>query len=154
MKPSQLLLGCAFALTMGQFLAACQQDIDVNLPAYHSKLVLECYLEDGQPVRLSLVESQSYLAAGDNPLVEKATVLLTYQGQQDTIPNVPYVDPATRKTYNYSSVKRIRACYNVPYTLTILDTKGRKVTAVTHFIRSVPITSLPPVFNGKGKPTG
>ncbi|MFD2571580.1 DUF4249 domain-containing protein [Spirosoma soli] len=142
------------ALLAGLGLAACQQDIDVDLPPYESKLVLECYLEDGQPVRLSLLESRSYLDISSLPLVDGATVVLSHRGQNDTIPNVPAIDRTSGKSYNYSSPKRIKANYDSPYTLTVKDKLGRVLTATTRFIKPVAIKSITPEFNQKGEAYG
>lgn len=141
-------------LLAGLLLVACQQDVDVMLPPYESKLVLECYLEDGQPLRLTLLESQPYLAVSAPMLVSGAIVLLSHQGQTDTIPNLPALDQLTGKSYNYSSPKRIRVNYDAPYMLTVTDKMGRIVTATTHFIRPVAIKSITPEFNDKGKAYG
>ncbi|MBC8152250.1 MAG: DUF4249 family protein [Bacteroidetes bacterium] len=149
MKQIPLLYG--LALLAGAGLAACQQDIDVTLPPYTSKLVLECYLEDCQPVRLSLLESRSYLDISGLPLVDSALVVLSHRGRNDTIPNVPFVDRVTRKSYNYSSPVRIKADDDSPYTLTVRDKSGRTLTATTQFIRPVAIKSLSPEFNSSGK---
>lgn len=141
-------------LLLGGLLAACQQGIDVMLPPYESKIVLECYLEDGQPLRLSLLESQPYLAVSAPVLVNGATVVLAHQGKTDTIPNLPAVNLATGKSYNYSSPKRIKADYDAPYTLTVTDKRGQVLTATTRFIRPVAIKSITPEFNDKGKAYG
>lgn len=138
------------SLLSGLLLAACQQDIDVELPPYQSKLVLECYLEDGQPLRLTLLESQPYLAVSAPALVSGAVVVLSHQGQRDTIPNVPALDQTTGKLYNYSSPTRIKADYDTPYTLTVTDKRGRTLTATAQFIKPVSIKSITPVFNDKG----
>lgn len=142
------------ALLAGLTLAACQQDIDVSLPPYEPKLVLECYIEDGQPIRLTLTESQSYLSVSPLTLVNEAVVILSHNGQSDTIPNRPFVDRATAKAYNYSSPKRIRADYDSPYTLTVVDKQGRSLTATARFIRPVAIKSITPEFNAKGEAYG
>jgi hypothetical protein len=138
-------------LLAGLSLAACQQDIDVKLPPYEPKLVLECYLEDGQPVRLSLMESRSYLDVSGLLLVNSAVVVLSHQGRSDTIPNVPFVDLATRKSFNYSSPTRLKADFDAPYTLTVRDKSGRTLTATTRFIKPVAIKRLTPEFNQQGK---
>jgi hypothetical protein len=138
-----------FVLFAGLGLAACQQDVDLNLPVYTPKLVVECYLEEGQPLRLTLLESQSYLDTSGPTIVSGATVVLAYGPQRDTIPNVPATDEATGKVYNYSSAKRITADYTLPYTLTVTDRKGRTLTATTHFLRPVLIKSITPKFNQK-----
>ena len=42
-------------------MAACSRDYDVDLPAHQSELVVECYLEDGQPLRAIVTESTALL---------------------------------------------------------------------------------------------
>ncbi len=142
------------AAVAGLVLASCQQNFDVQLPPYESKLVLECYLEEGQPVRLTLLESRSYGEAAELPLVNGATVVLTHRGRRDTIPNVPFVDRLTGKAYNYSSPLLIRADYDSSYTLDVRDPQGRVLTARTRFVRPVPIKSISPEFNAEGKAYG
>lgn len=149
MKQTKFAYG--LALLTGVGLAACQQDIDIVLPPYELKLVVECLLEDGQPVRVALLESRSYLDVSGLPVVDGATVLLAHQGQTDTIPNVPFADRTAGKFYNYNSLKRIRAEYDAPYTLTVTDKRGRTLTATTRFIRPVAINSVTPEFNKKGE---
>lgn len=149
---TQLCYGLVFLAGVG--MAACQQDIDVDLPPYQSKLVVECYLEDGQPVRLTLLESQAYLETVTIPVVNGATVVLTHKNQRDTIPNVSYVDRTVGKSYNYSSPKRIKADYDAPYLLTVTDKRGRTLSATARFIRPVPIKSITPEFNQKGEAYG
>lgn len=154
MKPTKFQLIYSLVLLAGVGLAACQRDVDVDLPPYQSKLVVECYLEDGQPIRLALLESQGYLETVTVPVVNGATVVLTHKNQRDTIPNVPYVDRAVGKSYNYSSPKLIKADYDAPYTLTVTDKRGRTLTATAQFIRPVPIKSITPEFNRKGEAYG
>jgi hypothetical protein len=136
-------------LIAGLGLAACQQDIDIDLPPYEPKLVLNCYLEDGEPIRLTLLESRSTLDLASPPLVSGATVVIAHGGQRDTIPNVPFIDRATGTAYNYTSSKRIKADLDSPYTITVRDQQGRTLTATTRFIKAVPIKSITPEFNAK-----
>jgi hypothetical protein len=135
-------------------LVACQQNADVDLPPYEPKLVVNCFLEDSQPVRLVLLESRSYVDLNPVAVVSGATVLLTHAGRTDTIPNVVFTDRAAGKAYNYTGTRRIRADYDSPYTLTVTDRQGRTLTATTQFIRPVPIKSITPEFNAKKEAYG
>lgn len=154
MKRAQTFLIYGLTVTAGFGLAACQQDTTVDLPPYESKLVVECYLEDGQPLRLTLLESQPYLARTVPSAVDGATVVISHQGQHDTLSNSPVRDGATGKVYNYSSPQRIRADYNAPYSLTVRDRRGHTLTATTRFVKPVAIKSITPEFNGKGEAYG
>jgi Domain of unknown function (DUF4249) len=151
----QIQFAYAVTLMLGLTLVACQQDVTVELPPYEPKLVVNCFLEDSQPLRVTLSESRAYLDGSTVlPVVNGATVVLAYRGQRDTIPNVILVDTAARKAYNYTSTKRIRAEYGLPYTLTVTDRQGRTLTATTQFIRPVPIKSITPEFNAKKEAYG
>lgn len=154
MRLNPIHLAYGLMLSAGLALTACQQDVSVDLPAYEPKLVLECYLEDGQPLRLTLIESRGYLEPAGVTTVDGATVVLSHGGQRDTIPNVIYRDSTTGKAYNYGSPKRIRADYDAPYTLTVTDRRGRTLTATTRFVRPVPLKSITPEFNAAGKAYG
>ncbi|WKN44972.1 DUF4249 domain-containing protein [Tunicatimonas pelagia] len=129
-------------------MAACTQEADVVLPAYESQLVVECYLEAGQPPRLILSESASFFAdATPFPLVSGASVLLSYAGQTDTLVNELFTDPITGRAYNYGSNRPLPSDPQGDFTLTAVDPQGRRIEAITRFMPVVPITSLAPTFN-------
>ena len=75
---------CVFALV-----AACnlERDIDINLPEYESQIVLESYLEAGQPLRVLLTESLSYTdLPTSTPLDENILVTTSFNGQELILP--------------------------------------------------------------------
>lgn len=120
------------------FLLGCNltQDIDVELPDYQPELVLECYLEEGQPYKLFLSETSSYFDSIQLPLINDALVTISHNGIIDTIPYLPLFDPVNFKLYNYRLDKKV-VRDDEPYILNITDKQGRSIQAETRFL-SVP----------------
>ncbi len=131
-------------------IASCdlQKDIDVELPPYESELVLECYLEPGQPYRLLLSESQDYFnSSTDNPLIQNATVVITHQGVMDTLPNGAFFDFVFNKFYNFQSQKIVPFNYYEDFSISIMDDRGRALTGTTQIIEPVEVDSMILQFN-------
>lgn len=110
------------------------QIIDLDLGEYESKLVVECYLKPNKKSRLLLTESQSYFAEPSYPLVENATVTLSYDGKTDTL------------LFNAASFEfkgpKVTMHLNMDYILRVEDEFGRIVTAKTQFKPAIAIDSL------------
>lgn len=126
---SGLMIGIASC-----FLYSCtnlEKEIDLALPEYENKLVVECYLEPGQPYRLLLTESLSYFEDPNNPFVDNAMVIISHNGTPDTLKNDFLLDVAKNKTYNYTSPALVPFDYTGEFTLEIRDRKGRYVTGRT-----------------------
>lgn len=130
-----LLLSCCF-------LTACNQTIDLNLPVYEPKMVVEFYLEDKQPLRCLLQESVAYTDVKPLQLIDSALVILSYQGKNDTLTNQRLVDRKMEKAYNYVNTKVFRAQLDVTYKLYIKDKRGREMRGETKFLRAVSIDSI------------
>jgi len=70
-------------------IAACdlERDIDINLPEYNSEIVLESYVEPGQPLRALVTESLSYTdLPSPTALDENIPVTVSADGQIFTLP--------------------------------------------------------------------
>ena len=135
-------------------LASCsklEKEIVLPQPPHDSKLVVECYLEQGQPYRMVLTESVNYLASLEIPVVNQANVEISYGGQTDELQNVNRIDTANRKAYNYSLEKEVLGGPNTEYTLEATDSKGRKVTGSTRFLPLVTLKDITWKFNDKDK---
>ncbi len=125
-----------------------QKDIDVDLPAYDSELVVECYLEPGKPYRLLLSESQAYFDnVNENPFIENAEVIITHRGVSETLPYGNFLDTEFNKFYNYQSTILVPAHYNEDFTLSITDDRGRTVSGTTQILNIIDIDSLVLQFN-------
>jgi len=116
------------------FLQACnslETNIDVDLPAYDRKLVVECYITAGKPYKMLLTESVSYFDKATVPVVNFAKVYITHAGVTDTLKFKTVIDSASLKVYNYQSTTIAPDDANQPFALYIKDLQGRIVTATT-----------------------
>ncbi len=126
-------------------LSACnlERDIDLKLPKYEKKMVVECYLERGKPIRLLLTESQDFL---DNsfqiPEVKDAQILVKNENMVYPLHYELQLDTSHRKIYNYVSDVSLPVNPTGEFSLEIIDGKGRKVTGKTRFLEELPIKEL------------
>ncbi|TAF32681.1 MAG: DUF4249 domain-containing protein [Cytophagales bacterium] len=129
---------CAFLM------AACnlEKEIEIKLPPYESKLVVECYLVPNEPFRLLLQSSVSYFDLLTLPDVRNATVLIKHRGQTDTLRYGLLVDTLNLKAYNYTSQNLVPAHYGEDFELYIKDSLGREVRARTTMRSVVPLDSV------------
>ncbi len=144
-----------FALICGCCLmAACSRDYDVDLPAHQSELVVECYLEDGQPLRAIVTESTALLDTSlVPPVVLDAVVSISYGGRTDTLLPFIYLDSARNRIYNYGSNTVVKAQYGsgAVYRIDVVDKSGRHAFGTTRFIPPVPISNISAEFNDDGE---
>ncbi|TAH26684.1 MAG: DUF4249 domain-containing protein [Cytophagales bacterium] len=110
------------------------QEIDIVLPSYSNKLMVECYLEPGQGYRLLLTESVSYLEPEIARPVFDALVTITYKNKMDTLllNNLLLNISDSVKVYNFINSKVVvPEDYESEFQLYIKDNKGRVVTGTT-----------------------
>jgi len=122
--------------------SACglEREIDINLPEYNEKLVVECYLERGKPIQLLLTESQAFLSPADSvPFVLDAKIRIKNQSKTYELFPVIRVDSAFGKLYNYVSLDTIPANPSGIFELEISDTKGRIITGQTKLLDVLPL---------------
>jgi hypothetical protein len=124
-----------------------EKEIEVPLPDYDEQLVVECYLEDGQPHRMAVTESVSYFEGPRLPIVNDASVSITYGADRTNLNYSVEVDTFYRKAYNYVSNKPARAVQGVEYTMEVKDPKGRSITGTARFLPKVPIKSVEWKYN-------
>lgn len=124
--------------------AGCGKEkiIEVKLPPYQSQIEVECYLEPGQPYRLTLYESVSYFEEPDLPMIDSALVVITHNNVRDTLEFKLTYDPSNGKLYNYVSPKQVPFDYNSEFQLYVRDKKGREVTSSTYIPQPVPIDTV------------
>ena len=105
---------CAFAA----FLFSCgnlEKEIDLELPLYESQIVVECYLEPGEPFLLLLTKSAAYFEPiptegfefVEKILEDSAVVTIRHKGEVYQLRNEIFFNPTTRKLYNYYNPLRI-----------------------------------------------
>jgi hypothetical protein len=124
-----------------------EKDIELDLPSYENKIVVECYLEPGQPYKLTLTESVSYFTEPQAPTVNNALVIITYNGIKDTLKFIPQFDDLTGKFYNYVSETIVPEDYDGVFTLYVRDLKGREVTGQTKIPVPPTINSVEFIYN-------
>ncbi len=142
-----------FLLIALLFATGCnlEKDIDIDLPTYQSQMVVECYLEPGQPARLSLVESSSYLDKPDITLIRDASVIISRNGVPETLAFKPGIDTVTGKYYTHTASGILQASTGDVFTLAITDEKGRKLVGSTTILPPVKIDTVEFNFNDKGE---
>lgn len=144
-----------FLSFLSLYCVACQDlenVIEIELEEEPSELVVECYLRQGQPFRLLLTETKPYFAPVNAcPFVQEALVVITYQGQRDTLQEaaytsracssiLPFFDQDSIRFYNYGSDNICHAAPNEEFLLEVWDrTNDRYVHAKTRFLPVVPI---------------
>lgn len=132
------------------FFIGCSKDYEIILPTNESELVVECYLEDGQPMRALISESTSLLDTSlTPPIFIQATVVITQGNVKDTLKPFNFIDPINKRVFNYGSNKVVKADFttNETYKIDVYDTKGRHAFGTTQFMKPVNIESLTPIFN-------
>jgi hypothetical protein len=120
----------------------CQKTIQLNLPTYEPKLVLEFYLQDNQPLVCLLQESVNYTDTTKVKLIDNALIILSYNGVNDTLFNRPYFDQKFGKYYNYSNSKKIKLLPNIEYEVYVNNGKGKEMRGKTRIKDIVPIKNL------------
>ena len=148
------LVSALFLIIFSLLFASCglERDIDLKLPEYEKKLVVECYLERGKPIRLLLTESQDFL---DNSLqipdVRDAQVLIRNNGNLIPLAYNPIIDTVFSKVYNYTSDFVVPNNPTGIFELEITDPKGRRLTGSTTFLDILPIIETTWEFEDKDK---
>lgn len=121
---------------------SCDKKVDVALPSYEQELVLEMYLEKGQPLRCLLIESLPYTDTAINKPVNDALVILSDGLKNDTLIYEINQDKRNGRVYNYFNPRLVTAESNKVYYLTIIG-NDKKITGTTRFSqRIIPIDNV------------
>lgn len=124
-----------------------QKEIEVPLPRYEDKLVVECYLEAGKPFKMTVTESNSYFAKPNVPDVKDAKVDIIYNGQHERLAYKLMIDSQNNKAYNYISESNVPSLVDGVFSLQVEDPKGRKITGETTFLPAVVIKEVEWKYN-------
>src|SRR5690348_15937851 len=99
-------------------MTSCSKTIELELPEYESKLVVECYLEPGKPFSCLLQESVEFTSEPGISLVNDAIVIIQHNGIFDTLtPKPGSIDLLTGRASNYTSSAMMTEDYISAYTL-------------------------------------
>lgn len=134
------------------YFSACslEKEVDLKLPKYDRELVVECFLEPGQPMRLLLFESIGFTEAIDTsslPFISNALVVISHNGIADTLTNAFNFDPVAAKFYNYIAPRTVPFDYNSEFSLYIKDEQGREIRGTTQILAPRPFKDLRAVFD-------
>lgn len=145
--------------------------VEIKLPPIEKELVVECYLEAGQPYRLLLTETKDYFEdLTACPFVRKAMVVITHGNIKDTLKEalffndncdvndfipygfLPYLSADSTRFFNYGSSTLCPLDYTQAFTVEVWDTiNNRYATATTQFLPPSPILDFRAEFNTSGK---
>ncbi len=139
-------------ITLLSIWTACnlEKEIDLNLPAYESQPVVECYLEPGKPFDLLLTNSAAYfdvfptenLQFLENILESEAIVTITHKDNQYTLNNQLSFNPLTNKVFNYHSEQLVPEDFENDFELNITTKDGKNIRATTRILPEIPIDSV------------
>ncbi|MEM6725586.1 MAG: hypothetical protein AAF598_16210 [Bacteroidota bacterium] len=84
-----------FLLIASFFSCDLEREIEVPLPPFVKQTMVECYLEDGKPLRVLLSETFPFTdIPTEFPFAEGATVVIKFNGQSDTLQEGIFVNPS------------------------------------------------------------
>ena len=129
-----IVLGMTFACDLSK-------DIDIELPTYEPEIVVECYLQIGQPYTLLLTQSAPFFDPPNIPLLEGAIVTISHNGRTDTLRSGLFVNPNTDQVFNYVANVGPPSLEGV-YDLEIISAEGERLTAQTEIMPLIPIDEL------------
>ena len=149
---SVLVVGFIFCLG----LASClQKQVNITLPPFKSRLVVEGYLQKNQPFQVAVSQTSNFFAAPDINAVflKKAIVILSYKNVVDTLVYNPLPDFAHFKWFNYQLKNKdtIPLAAGTTYYLRVIDSTGRVATASTTWFNRIKIDSVKEVINPVNK---
>jgi hypothetical protein len=127
-----------------------EKEIEIDLPDYEPKTVVECYLEPGKPFQLLLTRSASYFAPFDtntsdllqNLLVNGARVSISHAGKRYDLNNQLVIDQEAQKLYNYFNQELVPQDYSDDFELNIEFQDGSTITGTTRILPVVPLDSI------------
>ncbi len=119
-----------------------EREIEIELPPFEPELVVECYLQAGQPIRLSLTRTVDFYGEIEYPIENSAEVKISTEDQEIILENSIFFNPETAQFANYLSNETLPFDYNKIYTLHIRDTSGNELTATTTIMPPVEIDTL------------
>lgn len=137
---------------VGFFCWSCnlEKEIEIDLPDYDPKAVVECYLQPGKPFQLLLTRSASYFAPFDtntsdllqNLLVNGAKVSVSHAGNRYDLNNQLVIDQEAQKLYNYFNEELVPQNYTDDFELYIELLDGSTITGTTQLLPVVSFDSI------------
>jgi hypothetical protein len=151
LKNKLMQLNFIMTLSITSLLSGCNKEIQLDLPEYESKMVIEFYLENNQPLKCLLQESINYTDTARFKLINNSLIVLSYEGVKDTLVNRLYIDSQFQKIYNYFNPKILQLKPDADYEVYVKDSKGREMRGRTRLNSLVPIDTLVYNYNADNK---
>lgn len=138
-------------LLLGLLAAGCnlEQEVDISLPEYERRPVVEAYLEPGKPYRILITQSDEYFAAfpglEDFPggiLLDSASVTISHRGAAVELRNELTFDPTVGKLFNYVAEELVPEHTGELFELSIEYPNGDFTRAETELLPRVSIDSV------------
>lgn len=131
-------------IVAGLFFYSCQSEIEVDLPGYQPKLIVEGYIENGKPARVMLSRSVPFFQPIDlnyvvnNVLVMDAVVTLTSSdGETERLSFIP----TEESPFYFAYVSNMVGRENTTYELNI-EWGGRKYYSTTTILHTFDLDSI------------
>jgi hypothetical protein len=158
-----ILAGLALVLSL-QACRPFENSLELDIPPFTPELFVECYLVPGKPYRLTLSQTQDYLAEFNNsPFYNNAIVEIELQGVRHRLTSSPstlnFAEPFFdgAKTYNFASASTdlVPKGNNLNFKLYVNDTlKNRKLEAETGSRLAISFDSVRARINLKPEVSG
>lgn len=132
-------------------LMSCEKTIEIALPEYDSEMVVECYLQNGQPAKMALTRSVGYFENPQFPEVINAIVTINGPANSLSMDYGPAPDLTTGKSFNYSTSQELALVPGETYDIVIEDEMGNLVTGTTRVLPEVPIKSHSVSYSSSSK---
>ena len=136
--------------------ASCnlEQEIDLELPVYESQIVVESYLQPGEPFTLLLTRSAGYFDPFptendeflEQILVDDAQVAIIHNGNRYELENGLFFNPFTQQVFNYGSSDFMPEDFDNNFELEVITAEGDIATATTRLLPPVNLDSI--IFDG------
>ncbi|MEM1217630.1 MAG: DUF4249 family protein [Bacteroidota bacterium] len=131
-----------------------EQEIDLELPVYESQLVVESYLQPGEPFTLLLTQSAGYFDPFptendeflEQILVDDAGVAILHNGNRYELENGLFFNPFTLQVFNYGSTETMPEDFDNDFELEIITSGGQTATATTRLLAPIGLDSI--IFDG------
>ena len=148
------VLVCSYLILSLTSCGDLNRPIDIDLPVFESEVVVECYLQPGQPYLLSLTESVSYFEAAQLIYVKDATVEITHGNEKillepvtlplpEGVEQLEILRPLIGDSlFFYTSFATVPENYDTEFFLNITTTEGEKISAMTFIPAPVPIDTI------------
>lgn len=150
MKSFKYIFCVVFTLLILWSCGGLEKEIELELSIYEPKLIVECYLEPGQPFTALLTKSEAYFDPFNfettseflQILEENAEVKIKYNGEEVVLENSLTFNPLTGKVFNYANSQIVPEDFESDFELEILTTDGKIVTGKTKIQPNIPIDSI------------